>query len=232
MSVIFRILFPLIGYVCVATVITAMLGYGYLRSRGRLGDEQMFRLVALLHDVDLEEIAQSQQLSPDKIPVEENSYAERQAQKAILQRHFEAKQEDLQRTLKGFSYQLRQVDAATTRYDAVRQDVKNFLQEQNTRIMQAGLASVRAQLEKLDPKKQAKPLLLDMVDDGRMDDVIMLLEGMKSRNRDAILNTFTDKKELDILYEIQSQMMSGKPLKPKIDEALETLNQLNEQENK
>ena len=88
--------------------------------------------------------------------------------------------------------------------------------------MESGPNSVRAQLEKLDPKKQAKPLLLDMVANGQMDDVIMLLEGMKARSRDAILKTFTDEKELDTLHDIHSQMMSGKPTKPKIDAAIET----------
>ena len=100
MNAIVRILFPLISYVCVATVMTAVLGYGYLRSQGKLDDEQMFRLVALLHDIDLEEITQSQQPSPDNIPAEESSYEDRQVQRAILLRYFEAKEEDLILNLK------------------------------------------------------------------------------------------------------------------------------------
>lgn len=232
MNAIIRILLPLVGYLCVATVITALLGYGYLRSNGKLDDEQLFRIVALLHGIDLEKFAQQDQTNQDNIPPEETSYAQRQMQRDILMRQFEAKQEDLRRNLDGFNYQLRQVNDATIRYEAVRQDVKNFLQEQKTRILKEGPASVRAQLEKLDPKKQAKPLILDMVGEGRMDDVILLLGGMKTRNREAILKTFISEKELDTLHEIQSRMMSGEPAKPKIDEAIETLNQLNAQVNK
>ena len=232
MNAIIRILLPLVGYLCVATVITALLGYGYLRSNGKLDDEQLFRIVALLHGIDLEKFAQQDQTNQDNIPPEETSYAQRQMQRDILMRQFEAKQEDLRRNLDGFNYQLRQVNDATIRYEAVRQDVKNFLQEQKTRILKEGPASVRAQLEKLDPKKQAKPLILDMVEEGRMDDVILLLGGMKTRNREAILKTFISEKELDTLHEIQSRMMSGEPAKPKIDEAIETLNQLNAQVNK
>jgi len=232
MNAIIRILLPLVGYLCVATVITALLGYGYLRSNGKLDDEQLFRIVALLHGIDLEKFAQQDQTNQDNIPPEETSYAQRQMQRDIMMRQFEAKQEDLRRNLDGFNYQLRQVNDATIRYEAVRQDVKNFLQEQKTRILKEGPASVRAQLEKLDPKKQAKPLILDMVEEGRMDDVILLLGGMKTRNREAILKTFISEKELDTLHEIQSRMMSGEPAKPKIDEAIETLNQLNAQVNK
>ncbi len=232
MSAGIRILIALVGYVCVATVITALLGYGYLRSHGKLDDEKLFHIVALLHGIDLEEIARQHQPDLDNIPAEETSYAERQAYRDILLRQFEAKQENLQRNLDGFNFQLRQVNDATVRYEAVRKDVKNFLEEQNARIRREGPASVRAQLETLDPKKQAKPLILDMVAEGRMDDVILLLGGMKSRNRKAILKAFTSKEELDTLHEIHSRMMSGEPVKPKIDQAIETLNQLNEQENK
>ena len=231
MSASIRILIALVGYVCVATVITALLGYVYLRSNGKLDDERLFRIVALLHGIDLEEIARQHQPNLDNLPAEEVSYAGRQAHQDILMRQFEAKQEDLQRNLDGFNYQLRQVNDATIRYEAVRQDVKNFLEEQNTRIMKEGPASVRVQLEKLDPKKQSKPLILEMVEEGRMDDVILLLSGMKSRNREAILKAFTSEKELETLHEIHSRMMSGEPVKPKIDQAIETLNQLNEQEN-
>jgi hypothetical protein len=112
----------------------------------------------------------------------------------------------------------------------LRQDVESYLKEQRNRFAKEGPASVRMQMEKLDPKKQAKPLLLDMVQEDRMDEVILLLEGMNARSRDAILKTFTDPTELDILREIHRRMMSGEPLKPKLDDAIEELDRLNHQE--
>ncbi len=229
MSSILRILFPLIGYVSVATVLTLAFGFGYLRSSGKLGDEQMFRIVALLHGVDMEKISAEIQPSSEEVPAEETSYAELQAHRQIAMRGFEAKQEDLDRDLEGFNYQLRRVNDATIRYAALRRDVESYLNEQYQRINQEGPMSVRQQLEKLDPKKQAKPLLLQWVEEGRMEDVILMLNGMKARNREAILKTFTSEKELATLHDIQNHMMSGEPIKPKIDNAVETLNQLNEQ---
>ena len=61
MSGMIRIFFPLIGYFCVATVITMAAGYGYLRSSGALDDETMFQIVSLIHGIDLDEIAEANQ---------------------------------------------------------------------------------------------------------------------------------------------------------------------------
>ena len=47
-----RILFALIGYVCTATVIAAVLCIAYLWQTDRLNEDKMLRLVAKLHDVD------------------------------------------------------------------------------------------------------------------------------------------------------------------------------------
>ena len=57
MGALIRILFPLIGYFCVAATITTVAGYGYLRHNGILDDEKMFQIVSLVHGVDLEQIA-------------------------------------------------------------------------------------------------------------------------------------------------------------------------------
>jgi hypothetical protein len=52
-----RFLFALIGYLATATVITLALGVGYLWQTERLSDDKMFRMIALLQGVDLEQIA-------------------------------------------------------------------------------------------------------------------------------------------------------------------------------
>ena len=230
MSAMFRIVFPLIGYVCVATVVTLTLGYGYMRHSGQLDDEKMFHMVALLHDVDLEKIAAENEETSEAVPPEESSFEEKRQSRQLIMREFEAKEENLQSVLEGFRYQLRQVEDARVQYEALRKEVEDELKQQYERINKEGPLSVRLQLEKLDPKKQAKPLILKMVSDGKMDDVIVLLNGMKPRTRESILKTFTSEDEIEILYDIQSRMLSGEPVKPKIEEAFDLLNRLNRKE--
>ena len=58
MGMMIRLLFPLIGYVAVATVITMAAGYGYLRHTGNLDNERMFQIISLLHGIDTDKIAE------------------------------------------------------------------------------------------------------------------------------------------------------------------------------
>ena len=55
----------LIAYVCVATVITLALIVGWCWHTDRLNSEKMFRLTALLQDVDLQQIAEADRSQVD-----------------------------------------------------------------------------------------------------------------------------------------------------------------------
>jgi hypothetical protein len=68
MTRILQLLFALIGYVCTATVITALLGIYYFWRTDRLNDEKMFRMIALLQDVDLVQIAAKQKKTTEEVP--------------------------------------------------------------------------------------------------------------------------------------------------------------------
>ena len=78
MNALIRWTFPLIAYLCVGTVISAALGYGYLRHSGKLDDETMFRIMALVHGVDLDELAKEGTPTVEETPPEEPSFAEQQ----------------------------------------------------------------------------------------------------------------------------------------------------------
>lgn len=229
MSRMLGLLLPLIGYVCVASVISAALGYGYLRKSGKLNDETLFRVVALVQGVDLEEIVKESEVQGDQVPAEEPSFDQQQRHMQTASLHFDAKQKQLAVSLVNFDYQLKQLNAAIDNYARLKAEVADYLDEQGKLVLQEAMQDVREQLELLSPK-QAKPILLKYITDNRIDDVIMLLGSMKSRNREAILKTFTDDEDKEMLYRIQRKMLAGEPVKPFIDEKLEALEQLKAQD--
>ena len=55
MGKIIDLLLGLIAYVCVATVITLALVIGYFWHTDQLNSDKMFRIVALMQDVDLQQ---------------------------------------------------------------------------------------------------------------------------------------------------------------------------------
>ena len=228
MSRLLGLLLPLIGYACVATVISAALAYGYLRKSGKLDDETVFRIVALVHGVDLEEIEKTKEKESPGTPTEEPSFDEQQQHFQIASLHFDAKRKQLADSLVDFDYRLKQLNAATEQYATLKADVQRYLDEQGKLVLSEAVQQVREQLEILKPKL-AKPLLLSYIDDNRLDEVIMLLGSMKPRARQDVLNLFQID-ELDKLYRIQRKMLAGDPVKPFIDQKLKELEQLKAQE--
>jgi hypothetical protein len=87
--------------------------------------------------------------------------------------------------------------------------------------------AVRNQLQNMDPKKQAKPLLSQMIREDKTLQVIQLLNGMSPSKRSEILKKFDATEDLTLLAIIQDKMLEGDPVKPFVERQLEELNKLN-----
>lgn len=231
MGFLIRILFPLIGYACVATVISGALAYGYLVKSGKLDDEKLFRITAILQDVDLEEIEHEAQVEEPGTPPEEPSFDQQRRQYQTISLQFDVKEKQLADSLVDFDYQLKRLSGATEQYARLRAEVEEYLVEQGKLVLSEEMQKVRKQLESLIPKKQAKPILIKYITDDRIDDVIMLLGSMKPRDQEAILRTFDAPEDLEMLYRIQRKMLAGEPAKPFIDAQLQMLEQMKAQQN-
>lgn len=229
MSRLLGLLLPLIGYASVATVVSGALGYGYLRRSGKLDDDKLFRIVAIVQDVDLDEIKRKSEEHTPALPAEEPSFDEQQRHTQTVSLHFDAKQKQLAISLVSFDYQLKQLITATDNYARLKREVSEYLDQQGKLVLREAMQEVRQQLELLSPK-QAKPILINYIADNDMDDVIKLLGSMKPKKREAILKTFTTEEDIEMLYRIQRKMLAGEPEKPFIDEKLKTLEELKAQD--
>jgi hypothetical protein len=230
MRLLIRFLLPLIGYLCTATVLTGAIGYGYLRRSGKLNDESTFRVMALLHGVDLKEIEATKKEVAAGTPGEEPSFDEHQQSYRSASLQFDAKQKQLADSLTDFDYQLKRLNDETNKYASLRQDVEQYLKQQSELVTTGQLKKVREQIEALTPRKQAKPILIKMIQAGRTDEVILLLGSMKTQSQKEILKTFDTEEDTEILYRVQEKMLAGEPTLPYITERLKELEQLKEQE--
>ena len=232
MGAMIRFLFPLIAYFCVATVITVGAGYGYLLHTGNLDDEKLFRIVSILHGVDLDELEAEQSTDEAEVPPEELSYKQHQKQTRVAVLHLQAKEDDLKKQLDEFHSQFKQINTAYGRYEKYRDEVEDYLNQRKEEALESGLVNVRTQLQNLHPENQAKPLLKQMLVEGRTDVVILLLSGMSSRYRNEILKTFDDDKELSLLRNMHDQMLAGHPERTFIEDQIQKLENLKQQDNK
>ena len=230
MAAAIRIMFPLIGYFCTATVITLVAGLGYLRSSEVLDDEHVFRIVSILHGIDLENIAESHDPSEDEVPPEESSYDQQIEYRQVESLHLQSKQDDLEQQLGVFKDQFKQLNVKTARYRNFKDEVEKYLENQKQRAIESGLVSVRNHLQNLHPMKQAKPLLVQWIKENSTVDVILLLNSLPDRSRREIILTFNQPEDIEMLKIIYEQMLAGHPEKTYIDGKLKDLQQLKGQE--
>jgi hypothetical protein len=219
MKKLIHILLALIGYVCVATVITLVLIVGYLWHTDRLNDDKAFRMVALLHDVDLQQLAEAKQKTPDEIPPEEPSLDDVLQHQQIQDRNFEVKLLTLQRGRQEYDYRLQQLKEQTDRYDRFAQDWQSRLKKQEELTTQENLAKVVAQLEQVRPAV-GKDSLMRWIDEGRMDDAILLMSKMSESKLAKILKTFETEEELDKLHEIHQRIIGSGAGAAQLEQAL------------
>jgi len=220
-----RILFPIISYFCVATVITLTAGYGYLRNNGTLDDEKMFRIVSLLHDIDLNEIAATHQTDQQDVPSEEMSFNDHQRHFRITNLHIQAKKDDIEKNIARFKVLESELNSKFRHIAKFEGEVKQFLEEREKEATESGIVSVREQWKNLNAKKQTKIILIDMIKDGKMDVVIQILNGLPPKNRTAILKTLDTEEDIKMLYNIEQAMLTGGPEATLLRKKLQELEQ-------
>lgn len=230
MAAVIRLLFPLIGYISTATVITLVAGFGYMRSKGMLDDEAMFHIVSAIHGVDLDKIAESQKTDVDDVPPEESSYDQQIEYSQVAKLQLQAKQDFLEKERSDFQADFTRLGTEMARYRSFQQEVEQYLKQREEIALDSGLVAVRNQIQNLTPKKQAKPLLVQWIKEGRIDDVILLLNGLSDRSRREIILTFDTPEDIDMLKKIYEQMLDGRPEKTFIENKLNELQQIKEQE--
>jgi hypothetical protein len=222
MGKIINLLFAMIAYFCVASVITLALILGYMWHTDRLNDDKVYRIFALLHDVDLQQIAQSQEKHSDEVPPEEPSSDEVLHHQQVQDRNFEVKLLALQRGKQDYDHRYQQLKKEIERYDRIAQEWQSKLKQENELTNQENVATVVSQLEQVPPQV-GKEELLRWINKGRMDDAILLMSKMSETKLGKILKTFETDMELDTLHEIHERILGGGSQTEQLQKALDEL---------
>ncbi len=227
MSKFIDIVLGLIAYVCVATVITLALVIGYLWHTDQLNGEKVFRIVAMLQDIDLQQLAAEPQKKGDEVPPVEPSLNEVMHHQQVQDRNFEVKLLALKRGKQEYDASLHDLNEKIDRYDRLVQDIQSRLHQQQELTTQQNVGKVVSQLEQVTPEV-AKDSLMKWIDEDRMDDAILLMSRMSENKLAKILKTFQTEKELSKLHEIHRRIMSGGAETSKIEKALGELNAIDD----
>jgi hypothetical protein len=223
MGKIIDLLFGLIAYACVATVITLALIIGYLWHNDQLNDDKMFRLMAVMQDVDLQKMAAAETKSENEVPPAEKSLNQVVHHQQVLDRNFEVKQLALQRGKQEYDSSYQQLVEQTARYDRIAQDWQSRLKQEQELTTQQNVTKVVSQLEQVSPEVGKQQLML-WIDEKKMDDAILLMSRMSESKLAKILKTFESDTELKQLHEIHERIIDSGNENSKLEKALGELN--------
>jgi hypothetical protein len=226
MGKIIDLLLGLIAYFCVATVITLALLFGYFWHTDQLNGEKVFRIVAMLQDVDIQQPGSAQQKKAGgDVPAEEPSLNEVLHHQQVQDRNFEVKLLALTRGKQDYDVSLKNLTEQITRYDRMVQDTQSRLKQQQELTAQQNMAKVVSQLEQVKADV-GKDSLMKFIEDERMDDAILLMNKMSESKLKSILKTFQTPQELSKLHDIHRRIISGGLDSANLKKAINEINAL------
>lgn len=218
-----------IGYLSTATVLSLVIGVGYLWQTRRLDDDKMFRIVALVHDVDIEAIEAEQQQKDQGTPPEEPSLEDIESYQAVFSRNFEVKQDALKRGKDAFDHSFRRLETATAHFSELATKIETELKSQGELSSKEAVSKVVRNLELMGADQAKEDLMRTLGEPEGMKDVILLINAMSTAKLKAILKKFRTPQELDALHQIHKLMLDGGPQAAAMNEALKEIEDLKSQ---
>jgi hypothetical protein len=214
----------IIAAVCVATVITAALGLGYLRQQGKLNEKTVLKLIAVINGVETSLAAAAQTQTADEPGSEQASLEHVARQRALKSRDIELREQAINDNLSIVRAEYAKLIDEKDRYERIKAAFRAQLDEEREGVLATNREVVRGILENLKPK-QSKEQILRMVNNGEMTDVIKILSLMPAAKRANILKEFKTDEESQKLAEILKQIREGVPEQGLIDDAEKALAQ-------
>lgn len=204
-------------YLCVGTVLAQAVGGTFVFARVGLNRDKLYRMLAVLQNVDLESLRakreaakqpeHSEQVSPDDIV----------RARLLKDLHLDLRETALDKALAELRTLEGRVKTERERYDELKQGFKEQLDAIEKGASDTALQEVQRTLEVIAPK-QAKEQILKMLDEEQEDaaeramrDVVTILKAMPLERRKKIIAEFKSAEEAEKLAEILREIRLGEP---------------------
>lgn len=216
MGKILRMLGAALAYFALGTILAEAVGLYLFWSQGKLAPERLWKALAALEGIELPD-ADAPKPEPPPQPTLEDVAAAR----AVKLRQIEQRELALAEGLQLLREERDRLSAQAADVARQQQAFAAELEELHNAALESGRENARLILENIKPK-QAKELLVRMLDDGELDDVVMLVAQMPQTKRAKIAGEFKTDAEQAQLNEIMRKIREGAPDAPLAEQALET----------
>lgn len=200
----------LLVYACVGTIISELILLSYLKSAWNIDRERLMQVMAAAQGILPAGAAESQTKGADEKVAEQPSYEQILEARAIKYRNLELRERDLLNGLGRLQTEMTNLAEEKKRYKQLREGFDAQLLSMREGSAAAGQDEVRRTLESVKPK-QAKALILAMLDNKEVDEVVTLLSPMPDGKRAKIFGEFKTTEELEKLGEVLRRIREGLP---------------------
>lgn len=202
--------FSVLLYFALATLIAQIILGIQLWARWKMDRNRLVQMLAVAQGVDL--TALRQQAGPDVEPTSQAqvSYEEILQSRAAKDLHLQLREQALENTLTQLHVDQQQLDSARQFYARERSEYEAQLANLQQASQTAGREEARRILESIKPK-QAKELLLEMLDKGEQSAVVMLLREMPDSKRAKIVGEFDTPEDVQKIDEVLRLIRQGTP---------------------
>jgi hypothetical protein len=209
-------------YFCVATVLTEVILAVAIASKWQLDRDRVAQMLAIANGADLLAIREEAGKEREQPPTEQPSYDQVLEARAARMRNLELREQALQDDL----LQLRLAQEKTAdeqrRYKQLKESFDAALRAQREGATANGTEEVRRILEAIK-SKQAKDLLVQMLDEKKLDEVVVLLAAMPDARRAKIVGEFKTADEKQRIGEVLRRIGEGVPAAEIADGTLKQL---------
>jgi hypothetical protein len=200
----------LIVYACVGTVVAQAIIFFYLTSAWKIDHQRWQSVLAAAQGIVPAEKAETQTKAPEEKTVEQVSYDQILETRALKYRNLELREQELRNGLAQLLTDQGKLAEDQKRYKQLRDGFDTQLLSMREGATATGKADVSRTLEIIKPK-QAKTLILEMLDNKELDEVVSLLQPMPDTKRAKIFGEFKTPEELEKLSEVLRRVREGSP---------------------
>ena len=207
----------IIAYFCIGTVLAAALGFGYLWSNGALNSEKILSMIATAKGIDLATKNKSQAEKDAERDSAQPSIEDVARARAMKLRDVELREQALRQHVENVKFEQTKLSDENGRYNRIREAFEAELKSLRTGSIATNQENARLILENVKPK-QAKDQILRMINNGEMQEVVMILSSMPITKRAKIITEFKTDQEAVKLAELLKLIREGVPEVDLIDD--------------
>lgn len=222
MKKILTMLSSLLTAFCVATLLSQGVGLAWLWTQGALTSDKLFRMVAIIHDVDIDKMRDD--LEESIRPEDKEQASHQQVVQARLNESLDLdlRESALDKALSDMRRLQDRLSKEQRRYDQMKNSFDKRLAELEAGARDEGILALQRSLMAMQPK-QAKDQIRMILDEtavplgpaGKIDNpmrsVVTVLKSMPIDKQKKILGEFKTPEETEQLHEILRQIRLGMP---------------------